>query len=402
RLLAREVTNPSFKLPFLQQRPEDCYELYLIRVEYERRKEKLLEELHELDVWRFTCERDYWERRGAALRAEHGNLINQPVLSQQPPVCPETKLPPLQTPSRGHTQTECPKPNPVSYADALKQQLYLSFEEDKEKYNYWGRGGGGAPLRDISGNLITDLKAHLRKNAACESVARGERRPVSPKKESVSVSPAPSSIEEKKRRQAEEREKQRMEEEMAERRFAKERGRMRKEYEEELEKRRKTERWKQVQQREQATSRRLAEQREDVPEKMTTVKETNSVSPPPSPPVTASKSKSLNAENLSVSPAPSSVFGRGNVFEEGFIAQRDQDQRHKEFLKLQIEEKKRREAEEKEKQRIKEEMAERRVAKQRAWSKLRNMNNSKRGLDCNITVGKICAEEKEKMAKAIS
>ncbi|TRY81431.1 hypothetical protein DNTS_008150 [Danionella cerebrum] len=148
----------------------------------------------------------------------------------------------------------------------------LKLEGEQEKYTYWGRGGGGAPLKDISGNLITDLKAHLRKPNPCETVARGEARPASRKKESASFSPAPPStygrgnvfeegltshqrnqdqrhrdflklqIEENKRRQEEEREKVRMEEEREERRITREREIMKKEYEAELEKRKRKDR----------------------------------------------------------------------------------------------------------------------------------------------------------------
>ncbi|TRY59047.1 hypothetical protein DNTS_006177, partial [Danionella cerebrum] len=264
RLLAREVTIP-YRLPPSQHKPDDSYELLLIREEYEKRKQKL----HQLDHWRFMAERDYWERKGeTALREDCGNLINKPVLSQQAPVAPG-HLPALQTPFRGLTQTECrvPQPRPVSYSDALKQQiaekqlrkerekqeqeLYNSkIEAERREYSYWGRGGGGAPLRDNSGNLITDLKAHLRNYEARESGPRAERKPASPKTVSASVFATPTStrsvhargnIEDKKRRKAEEREKQRMEDEMEERRLAQQRESMRKEYEQEQEKKRRRE-----------------------------------------------------------------------------------------------------------------------------------------------------------------
>ncbi|TRY59036.1 hypothetical protein DNTS_006169 [Danionella cerebrum] len=221
------------------------------------------------------AERDYWERKGeTALREDCGNLINKPVLSQQAPVAPG-HLPALQTPFRGLTQTECrvPQPRPVSYSDALKQQiaekqlrkerekqeqeLYNSkIEAERREYSYWGRGGGGAPLRDNSGNLITDLKAHLRNYEARESGPRAERKPASPKTgngneipECLQVflpHPLPPGlctleIEDKKRRKAEEREKQRMEDEMEERRLAQQRESMRKEYEQEQEKKRRRE-----------------------------------------------------------------------------------------------------------------------------------------------------------------
>ncbi|TRY59048.1 hypothetical protein DNTS_006177, partial [Danionella cerebrum] len=253
RLLAREVTIP-YRLPPSQHKPDDSYELLLIREEYEKRKQKL----HQLDHWRFMAERDYWERKGeTALREDCGNLINKPVLSQQAPVAPG-HLPALQTPFRGLTQTECrvPQPRPVSYSDALKQQiaekqlrkerekqeqeLYNSkIEAERREYSYWGRGGGGAPLRDNSGNLITDLKAHLRNYEARESGPRAERKPASPKTVSASVFATPTSTRSVHAR--EEREKQRMEDEMEERRLAQQRESMRKEYEQEQEKKRRRE-----------------------------------------------------------------------------------------------------------------------------------------------------------------
>ncbi|TRY81362.1 hypothetical protein DNTS_029009, partial [Danionella cerebrum] len=414
RLLARELTNPSFKLPFSQQKPEDSYELYLIRVEYEQRKQKLMEELHELDVWRFTREVNVntgkEEEKLISERVMETSSVHQPVLSQQPPVRPETHLPPLKTPPRGNTQersalSRVPSAmrmpsssrylhsdiswkrriiftiaSLVSHGDGMLTELYLSFcgaqiaekeqrkqrereeqkkqdmklEAEEEKYNYWGRGGG-APLKDISGNPITDLKAHLRKTDACKSVARGERRPASPKKESASFSPAPSSvygrgnvfeegitpqqrdqdqrhrdflklqIEDKKRRQQEEREKERIEEELAERRVAKEREKMKKEYEEELEKRRRKDREleearrKHIEQREETRikekeNRRLAEREEVLkkpePEKLPKIKETKSITPPPSPPVPALRRKLQNMENSTPSLHCDSTAGK--------------------------------------------------------------------------------------------
>uniref|UniRef100_A0A096MEV4 Centrosome and spindle pole associated protein 1a n=1 Tax=Poecilia formosa TaxID=48698 RepID=A0A096MEV4_POEFO len=63
----------------------------------------------------------------------------------------------------------------LSYRDALKQQiqeqqerrrlereererLEAQLEADMKNHEPWGRGGGGAPLRDSTGNLIADLK----------------------------------------------------------------------------------------------------------------------------------------------------------------------------------------------------------------------------------------------------
>ncbi|XP_031439503.1 centrosome and spindle pole-associated protein 1 isoform X2 [Clupea harengus] len=67
------------------------------------------------------------------------------------------------------------KENALSYQDALKQQIRerqqrkmheqderercdAKLEADMKNYDPWGRGGGGAPLKDNHGNLISDLK----------------------------------------------------------------------------------------------------------------------------------------------------------------------------------------------------------------------------------------------------
>ncbi|TRY91804.1 hypothetical protein DNTS_012061 [Danionella cerebrum] len=333
------MAKPTLTQPFAQQKPDDSYELYTIRVEYERRREELLEELRELDEWRSTSENT--GREGEHLFTERvldTSSINQYSANSRQSVQRRAshlcqRLPPEDTQKRitithGSSVdlfTEYRALGRVLFATLMSSssryphsdiswkrsiiftiaslvhhgdELYLSFcgaqiaekeerkqrereeqrkrdlklEGEQEKYTYWGRGGGGAPLKDISGNLITDLKAHLRKPNPCETVARGEARPASRKKESASFSPAPPStygrgnvfeegltshqrnqdqrhrdflklqIEENKRRQEEEREKVRMEEEREERRITRERAIMKKEYEAELEKRRRKDR----------------------------------------------------------------------------------------------------------------------------------------------------------------
>ncbi|TRY72944.1 hypothetical protein DNTS_013846 [Danionella cerebrum] len=348
RLLARDVTIP-YRLPPSQHKPDDSYELFLIREEYEKRKQKLIEELHQLDHWRFMAEvnviigkekEKLLSERTVETSSVRNITHNKPVLSQQAPVAPG-HLPALQTPFRGLTQTECrvPQPRPVSYSDALKQQiaekqlrkerekqeqeLYNSkIEAESREYSYWGRGGGGAPLRDNSGNLITDLKAHLRNNEARESGPRAERKPASPKTgcclQVFLPHPLPPGlctleIEEKKRRKAEEREKRRMEDEMEERRLAQQRESMRKDYEQEQEKKRQREkeyedaRRKQMEERERMREdekRQIAVEPEAVhrkpertPEKVQEVKETYSRPPPRSPPVPALRNKLRGTEN---------------------------------------------------------------------------------------------------------
>ncbi|TRY65939.1 hypothetical protein DNTS_012343 [Danionella cerebrum] len=382
------MARPTLTLPSSQQKPEDSYELFLIRVEYDQRRQRLMEELRELDERRFMSEINQYSsssRQSSQRRASHLCLRLPPEDTYKHRALSRVPSATLMSSSSRYPHSDISWERSIIFTIASlvrhgdaqiaekeqrkqrereeQRKRDLKLEGEKEKYNYWGRGGGGAPLKDVSGNLITDLKKHLRKPNPCESVARGEARPASPKKESASFSPAPPSstygrgnvfeqgltphqrnqdqrhrdflklqIEENKRRQEEEREKERMEEEREERRIARERETMKKEYEEELEKRRRKDR------------------------------ETNFVSPPPSPP---GKSKTLNA-----SPAPSATYGRGNVFEKGFtVQQRYDDQKHRDFLKLQIEEKKRRQEEEREKERIEEEKEERRIAKERETMK---------------------------------
>ncbi|MXQ91876.1 hypothetical protein E5288_WYG019621 [Bos mutus] len=78
-----------------------------------------------------------------------------------------------------------PKPSKQSfqsYQEALQQQVSIHFfhlfihvmlnillyeaklEAEMRSYNPWGKGGGGAPLRDDKGNLITDLNRMHRQN----------------------------------------------------------------------------------------------------------------------------------------------------------------------------------------------------------------------------------------------
>ncbi|NXO39452.1 CSPP1 protein, partial [Locustella ochotensis] len=187
----------------------------------------------------------------------------------------------------------------LSYQQELQQQIREREErrrqerEEKEKleaemknYNPWGRGGGGAPLKDAEGNLITDLNIMHRRNE--ESYHNPEARLYEDKRAIVDLSltstrpenseastnkiagitfaqaspfargnvfgepPSPEQlkrqesyknflrlqIEEKRRREEAEREKLRIEEEKEEKRLAEQRMRIQKAYEEELEERR--------------------------------------------------------------------------------------------------------------------------------------------------------------------
>ncbi|XP_061109474.1 centrosome and spindle pole associated protein 1 isoform X2 [Conger conger] len=192
-----------------------------------------------------------------------------------------------------------------SYQEALKQQIREQQErrrrekEESERYEArleaelktydpWGRGGGGAPLRDGQGNLISDLNQMHKTNEEAylnppsrdkRESGSGDQKEPSPKTgerppSSVRVSgftygqtspfargsvftdtPTPQQlqqqdkykdylkqqIEEKRRREAEERERLRQEEEKEERKLAEQRARIVREYEEEQEKRRRKE-----------------------------------------------------------------------------------------------------------------------------------------------------------------
>ncbi|KAM7037020.1 centrosome and spindle pole-associated protein 1 isoform 4-T4 [Passerculus sandwichensis] len=196
-------------------------------------------------------------------------------------------------------KTKPSKEATLSYQQELQQQIREREErrrqerEEKEKleaemknYNPWGRGGGGAPLKDAEGNLITDLTVMHKRNE--EAYHNPEPRPNEDKRAIVDLNlassrpenseastnkiagitfaqaspfargnvfaepPSPEQlkrqesyknflrlqIEEKRRREEAEREKLRIEEEKEEKRLAEQRMRIQKAYEEELEERR--------------------------------------------------------------------------------------------------------------------------------------------------------------------
>ncbi|KAM7070513.1 centrosome and spindle pole-associated protein 1 isoform 7-T8 [Acridotheres tristis] len=147
-------------------------------------------------------------------------------------------------------KTKSSKEATLSYQQELQQQIREREErrrqerEEKEKleaelrnYNPWGRGGGGAPLKDAEGNLISIAFAQA------SPFARGNvfGEPPSPeqlKRQESYKNFLRLQIEEKRRREEAEREKLRMEEEKEEKRLAEQRMRIQKAYEEELEERR--------------------------------------------------------------------------------------------------------------------------------------------------------------------
>ncbi|XP_005392185.1 PREDICTED: centrosome and spindle pole-associated protein 1 isoform X3 [Chinchilla lanigera] len=204
-----------------------------------------------------------------------------------------------------------PKPSKESlqsYQEALQQQIREREErrkkerEEKEKYeakleaemkiyNPWGKSGGGAPLRDAEGNLITDLNRMHKQNIDAyhnpDARTYEDKRAVVSLDQNLATSNAENledsannnsghvqtqsspfargnifsepptelqikqqelyksflrlQIEEKKRREEAERERLRIEEEKEEKRLAEQRARIQQEYEEEQEKKREKE-----------------------------------------------------------------------------------------------------------------------------------------------------------------
>ncbi|XP_027762332.1 centrosome and spindle pole-associated protein 1 isoform X6 [Empidonax traillii] len=152
-------------------------------------------------------------------------------------------------------KTQPSKEPTLSYQQELQQQIRereerrrqereeneryeAKIEAERRNYNPWGRGGGGAPLRDAEGNLIGVTFAQA------SPFARGNvfAEPPSPqylKQQESYKNSLRLQIEEKRRREEAEREKLRMEEEKEEKRIAEERMRIQKEYEEEQEEKRK-------------------------------------------------------------------------------------------------------------------------------------------------------------------
>ncbi|XP_074800378.1 centrosome and spindle pole-associated protein 1 isoform X7 [Natator depressus] len=155
---------------------------------------------------------------------------------------------------------EKPKPfieSAFSYQEELQQQIREREErrrrekEEKElyeakleaemrNYNPWGKGGGGAPLRDTKGNLISftfaQTSPYVRGNIFSEPPSEQQLKRQEAYKNFLRLQ-----IEEKRLREEAEREKLRIEEEKEEKRLVEQRSRMQKEYEEEQEKKRRKE-----------------------------------------------------------------------------------------------------------------------------------------------------------------
>ncbi|XP_008301077.1 centrosome and spindle pole-associated protein 1, partial [Stegastes partitus] len=160
----------------------------------------------------------------------------------------------------------------LSYQEALRQQIKENEERkrrEKEEqmrydarieaemmaYDPWGRSGGGAPIKDQKGNLVSDLNQMHRSNEKSNRNPTEARTPFSHQPSGSTDHTPPQQfymqdkyqealkqqIEDKKRKQAEERECMRIEEEKEEQRLAKQRANIQQEYEAEQKKQKKIE-----------------------------------------------------------------------------------------------------------------------------------------------------------------
>ncbi|XP_060099675.1 centrosome and spindle pole-associated protein 1 isoform X2 [Heteronotia binoei] len=195
-----------------------------------------------------------------------------------------------------------------------KERYEAKLEAEMRHYNPWGKEGGGAPLRDKKGNLITDLNVMHKQNEDAyhnpEARVYEDKRAIvsvdlslaSPRLENADESPnkiagftytqtspyargnvfgeqpTPEQIrrqesyknflrfqiEEKRKREEAERERRRLEEEREEKILAEQRTRIQKEYEEEQEKKRRREEEQRLKNEELY---RLAEERKKEAEK---------------------------------------------------------------------------------------------------------------------------------------
>ncbi|KAM8787102.1 centrosome and spindle pole-associated protein 1 isoform 6-T7 [Rhynchonycteris naso] len=195
----------------------------------------------------------------------------------------ELKITSDQTMNTGFLFEDKPKASKQSlqsYQEALQQQIREREErrqkerEEKEEYeakleaemrsfNPWGKGGGGAPLRDLEGNLISHVQTQS------SPFARGNVFGEPPtelqiKQQEVYKNFLRFQIEEKRQREEAEREQLRLAEEREERRLAEQRARIQREYEEEQERKREKEEEQRLKNEELI---RLAEERRKEAEK---------------------------------------------------------------------------------------------------------------------------------------
>ncbi|XP_067888053.1 centrosome and spindle pole-associated protein 1 isoform X3 [Heterodontus francisci] len=282
-------------------------------------------------------------------------------------------------------KTVLSKESAQSYQDSLKKQMQereerkrkekqekerydAKLEQEMRIYNPWGRGGGGAPLRDSEGNLLTDLKKMHKQNEdayrdyphqgdqdsrAVESLNLNLASPATdaPQGKTQGFTFANTSqlfqgnpfnelqsekkvteqqkykeylrlqIEEKRRKTEEEREKCKREEQQEEKRLAEQRARIAKELEEEQEKKRRKEEEQRIKNEEIA---RLAEERRKIAERKRKEEEEKQEAifrqqlkseqslriderRLPSPPIPTVKKKQVATERADLSPVDGSI-----------------------------------------------------------------------------------------------
>ncbi|XP_059838348.1 centrosome and spindle pole-associated protein 1 isoform X3 [Hypanus sabinus] len=277
------------------------------------------------------------------------------------------------------------KESTQTYQDFLKKQMQereerkrkekeeterydAKLEQEMKIYNPWGRGGGGAPLRDAEGNLLTDLKKMHKQNENAYrdfphqgnqdskntvplnlNLTRPGADTPQQKAQGFTVANAPQiyqgnpmieqhterkvpdqekykeylrlQIEEKRRKAEEEREKCKLEEQREEKRLAEQRARIAKELEEEQEKKRRKEEEQRLKNEEIV---RLAEERRKLAEKKRKEEEEKQEllfrqqaerersaradeKRPPSPPIPTVKNKQFTFPRADLSPANVSI-----------------------------------------------------------------------------------------------
>ncbi|XP_028289339.1 uncharacterized protein cspp1a [Parambassis ranga] len=263
-------------------------------------------------------------------------------------------------------------------------QYEAKLEVERMTYNPWGRGGGGAPIKDHNGNLINNLTLMHRANmASYRNPAPSAAAEVMTADHVSGLSDQPPTqklhmqdsyyeelqwqIEEKRRIQAEERQRMKIEEEKEEKRLAEQMQQMQHEYEEEQRKRNNVDHKKKRFMTEEKTVRQEKKPMEET--QSTPARQENNPGfdkkREPSPPIPTHQRRQKHL----VASRPSSVMTADHV--SGLSDQPPTQKLHMqdsyyEELERQIEEKKRIQAEERQRMKIEEEKAEKRLAKQRA------------------------------------
>ncbi|XP_016385317.1 centrosome and spindle pole-associated protein 1-like [Sinocyclocheilus rhinocerous] len=321
--------------------------------EYERKKHKLQEELRN-DYRKYMAEKDHWDAGDIHTVPERRRIprtvrvrdvatltevcgLGWGVCSSEED-CSDEELMLLQ--GRRHQRERDTR------TANRRGELYTEtgHHTSKLQHRNRGRGGAGAPLRDSTGNLITDLKKMHLLNAAAAAPPQRPERPgfvethtprfargnvfnqmLSPQQlleQDQYKAYLRLQIEDKQRKQAEERKWMRAEEEREDRRLAEQREKIRREYEEEQESRKRREMKQKLKNEELARlveeRRRDAEKKKEEEEKeRAAVREQEEqerqirlqqVQRAPSPPIPTLQKKHRNPSNATVTKTDFSAF----------------------------------------------------------------------------------------------